>query len=475
VAHECVLHDAPLWRRGQHLRWSGDWGRLRPGGRVIGAGAVVIREVPANLMAVSIPGRDSQVASRRLAPADNVSGRQGVSSMKDGRPQGEPTQARTGKRKVLFVANVARHLLAFHLPFMRLFQQRGWEVHAACNPAAEQQDLEAHGVKVQALDLHRNIWHPQNLVALWQLYRLLKGQDYRLVHVHTPLAACLGRVAARLAAARPVLYTAHGFHFFKGASVLSWLAYYPVEWLCARWTDELLVMNEEDLARARRLPVRGRVRLVPGVGVPMPELAQLDDSDSVDSVLLEESLRKAIDKAPAVALVAGELSPTKNVGLVLRAWRIVAHEIPGAVLLIAGDGSQKGALQVLARKLVVQDSVRFLGFRRDVWKLMVLADVVVSASRREGLPRVVMEAMAAARPVVATNVRGNRDLVVDGVTGLLVPQRDHRQMAAALIAVLTNPQFRKSAGEAGRRRVKPYALKQVLPIMEDIYSKWTES
>ncbi len=367
--------------------------------------------------------------------------------------------------RVLFVASVARHLLAFHLPFVRLLQDMGCEVHAACDPAGEGEELAAAGVKVWPLPIRRSPWRPENLWALGKLVRLMKGQGYRLVHVHTPVAACLGRVAARLAGVPAVLYTAHGFHFYRGAPLVNWLLYYPVEWWLARWTDGLFVMNREDHERALRLPVRGRVYLVPGVGVP------LEDGPDPGARARELAALGVPPEAP-VAIVAGELSPTKNVGQVLRAWRLVLDQLPHAWLLVVGEGSQRRRLERLARRLGLSSNVVFCGFRKDLRRLLHLTDVLVTASRREGLPRVVMEAMAAGRPVVATDVRGNRDLVSHGETGMLVAPGEAAAMGAALLTVLGDAGVRCRLGNRARERAQTLELCRAEQALEPIYRQF---
>jgi len=319
-------------------------------------------------------------------------------------------------------------------------------------------------VKVWPIPLRRSPWRPENAMALVALVRLMRRGRYHLVHVHTPTAAFLGRISARLAGVPAVLYTAHGFHFYRGAPLLNWLLYYPAEWFLARWTDGLLVMNEEDHRRALRLPVRGRVHLAPGVGVPIP-----DEPAPAPKVREQRLARLGIPPGSRVAIVAGELSPTKNVGQALRAWRLVLRELPGASLLVVGDGSQRRRLERLTRRLGISASVRFLGFRRDLGDLLGLADVLVTASRREGLPRVVMEAMAAGLPVVATDVRGNRDLVIHGETGMLVPPGDDGPMAGALVGLLRDGALRASLGRRARERAESFRLSGAESVLEDIY------
>ena len=353
---------------------------------------------------------------------------------------------------MLLVASVAGHFLAFHLPLVRLLRERGWEVHAACDPAGDGETLEGHGVKVWPVPFRRSPWDPRNLAAFPILLGVMRRETYRMVHAHTPVAAFMGRLAAGLARVPATVYTAHGFHFYRGAPLRNWLLYYPAEWLAAFWTDALVTINGEDFRRALRLPVRGKVYHVPGVGVSSPAEAPRLGGMTV--------------------LAAGELSTNKNLGQVLRAWRLVLQAVPDAILLVAGEGPQSAGLRRLAARLGIARSVSFLGHRRDLPQLLAQARVVVSASRREGLPRVILEAMAAARPVVATDIRGHRDLIEHGRTGFLVPPRDPAAMAGAMIQLLTEPTLAAAMGERASQLASGYAVERVVAVMDDIYREW---
>ena len=156
--------------------------------------------------------------------------------------------------KVLFVATGYGHLKAFHLPFMRLLQMRGCQVHAAASPGKGGKSRAAiAGVTCWDVPFSRSPLRVGNLRAGLVLLRLLRQEGYALIHVHTPVAAWITRWVARSSHETAVLYTVHGFHFYSSAPPLYWLLYYPAERLAARWTDGLVVMNDEDWTRAQRM------------------------------------------------------------------------------------------------------------------------------------------------------------------------------------------------------------------------------
>lgn len=320
----------------------------------------------------------------------------------------------TKKKKVLFCATVDGHIAAFHLPFLRWFSLRGYEVHVA---AAGQHTLPYCDVRHE-IRFTRSPLHPRNIKAYFQLKKLIGGNNYTLIHFHTPIAGLIGRMAAKKARKRgtKVLYTAHGFHFYRGAPAINWLVYYTLEKAAARHTDALLLVNEEDyaLAASRRFGA-GTIEKLDGMGVdpekfkPMApqqrQTARREMGFSDDNFLL---------------IYAGEFNQNKNQAFLIEAVRELRDSIPGIRLLLAGRGQMEHELKRMANRLGVQDNVVFLGFRDDLEQIIPLCDVGVSSSRREGLPLNVVEYIACGLPVVVSDIRGHRD-IVDGCGGYLYP------------------------------------------------------
>jgi glycosyltransferase involved in cell wall biosynthesis len=374
----------------------------------------------------------------------------------------------TPVRKVLFVAAVYNHLATFHLPFMHLLQERGCQVHAAASPLSggkSKSRIEMAGFKCWDVPFARSLSSVGNLRACLALHRLLQQERYSLIHVHTPVAAWITRFVASLGRKTSVVYTAHGFHFYRGAPLGYWLLYYPAERLAARWTDGLVVMNEEDWTRAKRMGfVSGKnLFLVHGVGVDLGAYC----SASNDSILRNQ-LGVRLDEV-AVCCVA-EMIPRKNHAMLMEAWKLVARSEERAHLLLVGDGPLRGKLETK----VLEDRiprVHFLGVRADVPAILAGSAVLVLSSKQEGLARCIMEAMAAGRPVVATDIRGNRDLVVDGETGFLVKLGDTAGLAHSLLQLLGDPGLRQRMGQAGCQRVKDYSLERVLDEMAAVYDR----
>lgn len=326
-------------------------------------------------------------------------------------------------KKVLFTAKVVKlHINVFHLPFLRMFKDAGWETSvAARNDFAVSEDCVISGCdKFYDLPFVRNPFSPANLKLYRGLRDLMRTNSFDIVHCHTPIVGILTRLAARKTDAR-VIYTAHGFHFFKGAPLLNWLVYYPAEKLCSRWTDTLITINREDYEIACKKMHAKHVELVPGVGVDVARFA--------DTVVDFDAKRNELGIAPNdfVILSAGELVENKNQKLIIRA--LAENECRDMHYLVAGTGCEQEKLEQLACELSVQDRVHFIGYRSDLNELYKIVDVLVHPSYREGLPVVVMEAMASGLPVIASDVRGNRDLLPQE---RLLGCEDHRRLAALL-------------------------------------------
>ncbi|MHA7964396.1 glycosyltransferase family 4 protein [Paenibacillus sp. CAU 1782] len=366
-------------------------------------------------------------------------------------------------KKVLFCATVDYHFRAFHLPTLEWFQQNGWEVHIAARG-----ELELPFVDVKFnVPFSRSPLHRSNLKAYRQLQDLIHREKYDLIHCHTPTAGALARLAARGARRHgtKVVYTAHGFHFHKGAPLANWLLYYPVEKYLAKLTDCLITINNEDYNRAQWGGFRaGQIRHVPGVGVHTGHYAP---ADSITKGHWRKHYRYSDDDF--LLIYAAEFNLNKNHDLLLHALSKLTHKVPQARLLLAGEGSRLEECMALAEKLGILDKVDFLGYRKDMRTLLPIADVAVASSLREGLPVNIMEAMACGLPVVATRNRGHAELVQEGHNGFLVPPEDAEVFASRLHLLFAFKDSRRKMGQLGAERAGNYSLSRVQEELTTIY------
>lgn len=362
-------------------------------------------------------------------------------------------------QRVLFAASTASHILNFHLPYLRRFRELGFTVDVACGAPAE---TIPWADRVIPLPFQKKITAPANFKAARLLRREFSRTRYDLVIVHTSLAAFFTRLALPRGQERPrVVNMVHGYLFDAGAAGFRDKLLLQAEKRTANRTDLVLVMNQADLAAAHRHHLGARVEFVPGVGV---DFSRLDGGLAQDRQALRRE--RGIPENAFVLLYPAEFSKRKNQALLLRALRELPERV---VLALPGRGALLEACKALARELGVAERVIFPGQVADMGPWYALADAAVSASRSEGLPFNVMEAMYAARPVVASAVKGHTDLLTDGVTGLLFPARDAAACAGAIRRLLTEPALGPALGAAAHDAAAPYALDAVLPLVMDYY------
>lgn len=366
------------------------------------------------------------------------------------------------KKKVLFTATVIIHIKSFHLPYIKWLKEQGYEVHvAAKNDFISEPCIIPNCDKYYDIKFARFPFSKTNIKAYKQLKKLIQENNYEIIHCHTPVAGVLTRLAARNNKNTTVIYTAHGFHFFKGAPLLNWLIYYPVERFCARYTDKFITINKEDYGRAKQFKLRknGKLYYVPGVGI---------DLDEIENIKVDIKKKKAelgIQENTPVLLSVGELNKNKNHETVLQVLSKLKDK--NFIYLICGRGVLKEYLERKIQELHLENKAKLLGYRSDVIEILKIADLFIFPSKREGLPMSVIEAMATGLPVIASNVRGNRDLIAK--EKLFEPDD-----AAALTNLIKNQLEaieNKELKKVAYANLEQYSLKNVLKQMAEIYEE----
>ena len=377
-----------------------------------------------------------------------------------------------GTKKALLVTTVSGFVPQFEMNNVRLLQERGYEVHYASNfdmPSyGDNNDrLKGTGIRCHQIAFAREPWNLQNMSAVRELAALIRREGVSLLHCHTPMGAACARVAAARTGLRNVIYTAHGFHFFDGAPKKNWLIYYPVEKFLSRYTDSLLLINREDYARARKKFSARHTDLLPGVGIDIGAVQR----GSAESKGLREEL--GILPGQRVLLTAGEMIPRKNQALLLEVLRRLNH--PTLTLIILGHGKLQDELKAKARVLGVEAQVIFPGYRTDVFRFYGIADLFLFPSLQEGLPVAVMEAMAAGLPVVASGVRGNRDLILPGKGGELLSPHRATDWEKVVSILLGDCKKREAYGLYNRQRIGAFSREANETKMREIYARYDEA
>jgi glycosyltransferase involved in cell wall biosynthesis len=341
----------------------------------------------------------------------------------------------TNPVRVLDLVNTdhaALNFLAYRVNWINAHTE--FENDVVCGLGPHLSRLGLRGARVTALDIPRGASPAGITRLLLALVRHLRARRYAIVHTHNSITGAVGRLAARLARVPVVIHTIHGFHFHEHMSALRRLPFVAAERRLARLSDVLLCQNREDLAEVARLGV-------------CPRQGVFHVSNGID--LRRFRPRPAPPRnARPVILCVGRLEAVKNQAMLLRALVSLRRRHDPEVWLV-GDGPFRERYEAMVRRLGLADTVRFLGYRYDLPELTAAADVAVLTSLKEGLPRALMEAMAVGVPVVATDVKGSREVVVDGHTGFLVPLDDVDGLGERLAELLGSPVLRWAMGARG--------------------------
>lgn len=369
--------------------------------------------------------------------------------------------------KVLLTATVQSHICQFHKPLAELLHEHGYEVHVA----ARDNLAEKNGLKLDFADkvfdvpFARSPKSKDNLTAYRQLKQIIDAEKYDVVHCNTPMGGIVTRLAARSARKKgtKVYYTAHGFHFYQGAPKKNWLVFYPIEKWFSRYTDKLITITHEDYRLASE-KFHCKVEHMHGVGVN--EERYFPVSIEVQALLRKELGFTFTQK---LILCVGELLPNKNQKMAIRAMQNVVKEFPDAQLLLAGNGPEKENLKQEIVNYNLENNVKLLGYCTCLEKYQRVADVLVSCSKREGLPLNLVEAMLTENPVVVSVNRGHRELVQDGENGYLVAVDDSETMSERVIKLLKDDVNRIHMGQNARAYAKQYGVKSVQQELKQIY------
>lgn len=370
-------------------------------------------------------------------------------------------------KKVLLVATVQSHIAQFHRPLAELLHEHGYEVHvAARNNLAEKNGLALDFVdKVFDIPFSRSPKSFDNIRAYSLLKKIVNGGQYEVVHCNTPMGGIVARLAAINARKRrtKVFYTAHGFHFYKGAPAKNWLVYYPIERLFSRLTDTLITITHEDFKLAAR-QFHCRVAHIHGVGV---------DNQRYYRVSKEEKTRqrKAMGYAQGQKLILciGELNANKNQKMAIRMMHRIVARYPDALLLLAGNGPCRQDLEDFIQQEGLCNHVHMIGYVTNLQDYQHIIDVQVCCSKREGLPLNVVESMLSGNAVVASMNRGHKELIHDGNNGFLVDVDDDEGMADRILALLGDQNLRTAIERNALEFGKLYTFASVKKELASIY------
>lgn len=363
------------------------------------------------------------------------------------------------KKRVLFVAHIDSHIQAFHIPFLKLFKDSNYIVDVASNGNFKFE----HCDHKYNLPFQRTPFSLYNLRAYTQLKRIMNNNNYDIIHCHTPVGGLIARLANKNCnnyKNTRIIYTAHGFHFFRGNNLLKNLLFKNIERYGARFTDVLITINKEDYEASQQFKLKndGKTFLIPGVGIDLDYISQVQ----YDRNNLLNDLNIPFDSN--LLLSVGELNNNKNHIAVLKALKKIPQRFH---YIICGDGNNKINILKEAHRLRLGDRVHILGYKENVYEIMKCCDFFLFPSKREGLSVALMEAMACEMVCIVSNVRGNIDLIDNHLGGYVL---DIDKFTSELPTILLQKDVNNiKIIEYNKTRLKQYRLDTILDKMRNIY------
>lgn len=368
--------------------------------------------------------------------------------------------------RILFVANIAKHILRFHLPYLKWFKENGFETHVAANGAEEIPWCDVqHNIAIE-----RSPFSLKNIHAHRELKKIIDNNQFVLVHGHTPMGGVLARTASIKSrkSGTKVLYTAHGFHFYKGSPKRNWILYYPIEKFLAKFADGIITINQEDynLINSKNFKVKDK-HFINGIGVNTSRFQPISSKEKS-----ERRFELGYKDYQFILIYVAEFIERKNHRFIIENTAELIANIPELKILFAGRGVLIDEMKELAVQRNVSHVVDFLGFRNDIEKIMSISDIGISSSKHEGLGLNLAEEMFLGLPIVASHDRGHRELVVEGVNGFLYDQNDGVKFVDYIVSLYKNPEMRIKFGEKSKKLAQKFSLDNSLKSMAEIYSKY---
>lgn len=364
----------------------------------------------------------------------------------------------------------------FLRPLIHFLENKGFEVTTACSEGSYFPELQKEGLRLVPIPIARSMNLFSHIRSTYILYKYLRKNHYDIIHVHTPIASLIGRAAARLAGVPIRIYTAHGFYFHDEMPRFKRAFHVNLERLGARWGDYIFTQSEEDrqTAIAEKISPPERIKTI-GNGI---DARHFDPAQIPQGTTVRYRAEFGIpDGAPIIGII-GRIVREKGYFEFAEAAAQILKEYPKTHFLCIGetlksDHDATGAeLHQRIADLRLAGRIHFAGLRSDIRELLSIMTIYTLPSYREGMPRSILEAMAMERPVVATNIRGCREEIVEGQTGHLVPPRDADALAQAILSLLREPSKAAAMGRSGRSRIlELFTEEKVLERQYEVYQE----
>ncbi len=368
-------------------------------------------------------------------------------------------------KKVLFVSNVLSHIYAFHLPYIKWFKEMGYEVHVMANNDGQKVDGfdKYYDVKIE-----RSPFSLKNFAAYKTAKKIINAEQYDMVHCHTPMGGVIGRLASRKIRKQgaKVLYTAHGFHFYKGAPKINWLLYYTMEKLLAPCADCIITINEEDFNNAKEKfgSPKTKIAKISGIGVDINRFSPAQD---------KEALKKSNGYEGKFLLTyVAEFIPRKNHRFFVEATKELVKNCPDVKILFAGKGALAEETKKYAEQSDVAEHIDFLGFCTNMPDVLRMSDILISASIEEGFGINIVEGMASGLPAVVSVVRGHKEMVKNEQNGYLIDVNDISEFCAKIECLYYDKVQYQEMSKQAKITAEKFSIENSLKQMEQIYKQY---
>ncbi len=373
------------------------------------------------------------------------------------------------KKSILYVATSDIHIATFHLPYIKWLSEQGYAVDLAVeirNPEIQFENVR----KVYNIQFPRAIFNANLYSSYKELKSIIDLGNYKLVHCHTPVPSLLTRLASRAARklGTTVLYTAHGFHFYKGAPFMRWAIYYTAEKWLSKFTDGIITINAEDFNYVKSWGACDSY-YIKGIGVDSQRFIQVDQ---IEKNNLRDEL--GYNQHDFILLYIAEFIDRKNHKFIIEALPNLVRKIPNLKLLLAGKGVLVDQIKNQVTELKLDEFVDFLGFRKDVHRFSLISDIGVSASKHEGLGLGLAEQMMCGVPIVATMDRGHKEMVISGENGYLFEQGNHDEFVKHVLELYQNAEKRNTFSINAIKSSQQFDIKNSLASMVNIYNKYLD-
>jgi glycosyltransferase involved in cell wall biosynthesis len=359
------------------------------------------------------------------------------------------------KIKICYIVSVDITLKFLLFDQLKFLQSQGYEISVVCSQGKWIKDIEKAGIRVKIIQFKRKFFSPiSDMLAFISLFFYFKKEKFDIIHTHTPKASFLGQLTAKMAGVPITVNTIHGFYFTENTSFFKRKIFILIEKIVAKNSDLIFSVNKEDISTAIKekiCPVY-KIKYLGG----WVNLERFDPHRFSADFIQKKKKKLNLNKDFKIIGIVGRFVKEKGYIELFEAVKIVSEKSYKILLLIVGqlEHEKKDALDLnVFERYGIKNSVVFLGERIDIDEIYSLIDIFVLPSHREGMGLSILEASAMEKPVIATNIRGCREAVNDGKTGILVPMKDSEKIAEAVIFLLENPEKAKQMGKDGRVKI----------------------